>query len=72
MSSPLPDYTEIDESDYGTIQHLQNPNDDAWKASCSAFIQQVDALVPQINFSLTQANQVYRSLYTSGRDWRDL
>ena len=71
----LPDYTEIDESDYGTIQHLQNPNDDAWKASCSAFIQQVDALVPQINFSLTQANQVYRSLYTSeetGVTYRDV
>ena len=71
----LPDYTEIDESDYGTIQHLQNKNDDAWKASCSAFIQQVDALVPQINFSLTQANQVYRSLYTSeetGVTYRDV
>ena len=71
----LPDYTEIDESDYGTIQHLQNPSDDAWKASCSAFIQQVDALVPQINFSLTQANQVYRSLYTSeetGVTYRDV
>ena len=70
----LPSYSQIDPSEYGTIQHLKNPNDDSWKKSCASFIQEVDALVPQINFSLDQANEVYKGLYSSeetGIIWQD-
>lgn len=70
----LPDYTQMDEADYGTIQHLQNPNDDEWKQACSAFIAKVDALVPQLNDSVTKANEVYKGLYSSeetGIIWMD-
>ena len=70
----LPSYDQIDPSEYGTIQHLKNPNDDSWKKACASFIQEVDALVPQINFSLDQANEVYKGLYSSeetGIIWQD-